>query len=43
METFSPETIPQFTSHEEEIAFLRSELAKKENTLIEKGIEVKKE
>ncbi len=43
METFSTMEVPQFSSHEEEIAFLRNELAKKESDLVEKGLEVNKE
>ncbi len=43
METFTPMEIPQFKSHEDEIAFLRGELAKKETALAEKGVEVVKE
>lgn len=35
--------IPEFKSHEDEIAFLRGELAKKETALAEKGVEVVKE
>lgn len=43
MEKFTPMEIPTFSSHEEEIAFLRNELAQKEAVLIEKGLESNKE
>ncbi len=43
METFSPMVVPSFESHEEEIAFLRSELAKRESEINESGIEPNKE
>ncbi len=43
METFTPMEIPKFASHEEEIAFLRKELAEKESALVEKGVEVSRE
>jgi len=43
METFSPMEIPKFLNHEEEIVFLRKELAAKETQLSEKGIEPNRE
>lgn len=43
METFTPMEIPKFSSHQEEIDFLRKELSKKENILNEKGIENSRE
>jgi hypothetical protein len=43
MEIFSPKEIPQFASHEEEIAYLRKELAEKESALVESGQEVNRE
>lgn len=43
METFIPMEIPEFKSHEDEIAFLRTELAKKENEMQERGVNTNKE
>lgn len=43
MEVFTPMEIPKFSSHEEEITFLREQLAKKENQLSVVGIEANRE
>ena len=43
MEVFTPMEIPKFSSHEEEIIFLREQLAKKENALAESGVEINRE
>ncbi len=43
METFIPMEIPEFKSHEDEIAFLRTELAKKETIMQERGVDTNKE
>ncbi len=43
MEVFTPMEIPKFSSHEEEITFLREQLSKKENQLAEAGVEANRE
>lgn len=43
METFTPMEVPAFKSHEEEIAFLRSELSRQEKVLKDSGLETNKE
>jgi hypothetical protein len=43
MESFAPEALPKFKSPEEEIAFLRAQIAQKENTLTTAGVEARRE
>ncbi len=43
MEKFTPLEIPKFESHEDEIAFLRKELARKEEELSSSGLESNRE